>query len=157
MVDVKIESNGATVKLLSGLANFELGKPFMEAAGKTVVESIHRNIKNQVEPDGSPMKRNAPSTMEKKRRAGRVQRSLVDRFHRFVSRSQSFKVRATKNKAVVAPTGYTGGGKIGVNKLSVYVQDMGYRFFGLDKRGSDKIGDLVKKRVEEVLAKSRTR
>ena len=55
MVDVKIESNGATVKLLSGLANFELGKPFMEAAGKTVVESIHRNIKNQVEPDGSPI------------------------------------------------------------------------------------------------------
>ena len=157
MPKVELKSNGATVKLLTGLAGFDFSKPMMEATGKVVVQSIHRNIKNQVQGDGSPLKRNAPSTMERKRRKGRVQRSLVDQFRRFVSRAMSFSVTASKSIVTIRPTGYSGGGKVGVDKLSGYVQKMGYTgWFAIDSMGAKKIRFIVRKRIQHVLAKSRT-
>jgi hypothetical protein len=152
---IKVTSNGAILKLVTGFKNFSPGKEFLEEAGQAVVESIERNIENQVQADGSQLKRNAPSTMESKRRRRLPQLSLVAQFRRFISKTSSWRVRATKTSVTVEPTSYRGGGKRRLKDLVRWVQEKGYTgWFGIDKKGAAKIKKALKRRIKGVFRRA---
>ncbi|HJW76567.1 MAG TPA: hypothetical protein VJ787_13035 [Thermoleophilia bacterium] len=68
-------------------------KEFWRDVGAVTIMSIIDNIERQRQASGSALKRNAPSTLERKRKQGRGQRALVDAKHRFVQRGQgSWKI-----------------------------------------------------------------
>lgn len=75
------------------MPEFRWSRDFWNKVGKVVEGSTLDMIRKQTTMDGSRIKTNAPSTRERKRRAGRPLLSLVDKEHRFVrGGQQSWKI-----------------------------------------------------------------
>jgi len=133
-----------------------LSKPFWQAVGKIIVTSILQNILNQKQADGSPIKRNAPSTLEAKRRMGRGSRSLVDALHRFVQGGgKSWRVRLLRSGESRAGTSIThtyGGVEVSpaptLAVLNRHVQEKGYiGWLGINKSARNAIRLELRKEV----------
>ena len=109
--------------------------PVMRKVGKVAEGSILDNIKKQRQADGSPLKENAPSTQERKRRLRRPLLSLVDELHRFVQGNRgSWHWYPTKKgeQTLVVITPATAE----LRRLVRYVQDKGYTgWFAVSKKG----------------------
>ena len=150
-------SNGEIAKLMVKLANFEIGKEFFDDVGKIAVESIHRNIEQQKQADGSQLQENLESTTERKRRLGRPQLSLVDAHKRFISKRKGWVVNATKKGVTVFPSSYMGGGKQTLKDLVRWLQTATRHrpaytgWFAIDAKGVKAVRDLVRKRIKSGL------
>lgn len=147
---VTIRTDGNAVKFLTGVAKIAISKEFYTKAGNEVVASIGRNVQGQVQSDGNPLKRNAPSTREAKRRRGGRQRALVDRVLRFIRKSY-WSVKVSKKGATIQPRA-----RDDFRAIAGYVQEKGYTgWFGLDKAGVRNLRKALREEVETALKKAR--
>lgn len=152
-VKVKIYSSSKIT-----LPDVFLDEKAYDQIGKVAEASILDNIRRQQQADGSALKINAPSTRERKRRAGRPVLSLVDRLHRFVKGNQrSWKVRKTTKRGrvngieVVPATSE-------LKKLVRYVQEKGYvGWFGINKDAVAAIKEAVRESIRRQFKKARRR
>lgn len=82
-----------------------LGADIMEQAGKVIAASILDNVQKQKQADGSALRSNRPSTIERKIRLGQRPMSLVDQGHRLVKGGGvSYKVDAAPGVVTVRPS-----------------------------------------------------
>lgn len=126
----------------------------MNEVGQIAEGNILDNINTQRQGDGSPIKANAPSTLERKRRLGRGTRSLIDEFHRFVRGNKgSWRWKATTKGQLAAveitPTTVArgrGSRRRALSDLVRWVQEKGYvGWFALSDDGRDAIRDVFRK------------
>jgi len=127
-----------------------LSKKLWEEVGQAAAGSILENILTQRQGDGSPLKSNEPSTLERKRKQGRGQRSLVDRLHRFVQGSgASWKIKLqSKGRGVTVETATAELGN-----LVKWVKGMGYvGWDDLNDKGKRAIRGSLRKEIRRVFA-----
>lgn len=155
---VEIKRSGNVDRLVYNLGAFDFGRQFYRDAGNEVVRAIHRNIERQVQADGTPLKRNESVTNQRKRKHGRPLLALVDEHKRFINSKFSFKVDVTRKRAIIRPSLWKSGGKESLRNLVKWLGEKGYTgWFALDSDGATKIGEMVKKRVADILKKGRGR
>ena len=84
---IEVRTNELELEARSLLA---FPSPFWIRVSKVAERSIISNIVNRKQADGSPIKRNAQSTLDRKRRLQRGSRSLVDDpiSHRFIQKGK---------------------------------------------------------------------
>lgn len=124
-----------------------LDRQAYEEIGDACTASILRNIQEQRQADGSPLKQNAQGTQERKLREGKPLLSLVDEEHRFVKgRGDSWAVRASDDEVVVEPATEEFAEIVG------YVQERGYvGWFGPSAEGWSVIRGIIRKALERIL------
>jgi len=125
------------------------GRRFLVGIAEICEDSILNNIAKQKSPDGSRLKKNAPSTRARKRRKGRPQLSLVDAEHRLVKGNfRSWKpLRLTPTEVVVGPA------TLEVARLTKWTTRMGYDFVGLSKKYVTKMRALFKEEIIRLIKK----
>jgi hypothetical protein len=119
----------------------------VEAVG---IKSITDNILQQKQADGSQLKRNQPSTLERKRAAGRGGRSLIDRLHRFIRGGRgSWVGKRTRRGMSIGPA--TGE----LKKLSREVQKRGYvGWLGFNKEAVTGVRAALRAAVRRIFRKA---
>jgi len=132
-----------------------LGKETFEEVGEIASASIVLNVKSGKQADGSDIKKNAPSTILRKRlrkalfvKGGKGSvRSLIDTKGRFIqSKGGSWRWFAHENRAVVEPA------TAELRKLSRYVQERGYvGWFDVSKKGWTLIRKVIRERLTEIV------
>jgi hypothetical protein len=123
----------------------KLDRKFWENVAHVVVGDNLERIDRQMTPEGGRIKINAPSTLERKRRQGKPEISLVDTATRYI-RGGFLSYR---------PTFLPGGTGVRVSpvhmRVARYLLDRGYRWFGLGNRGRAAIRALFREEVRRVL------
>ena len=120
--------------------------------GAIVGEGIVDNIERQQQADGRALKRNARSTMERKRRLGRALLSLIDKQRRFVKkRGRSWKVLGfTKTSVEVGPATQE------LSRLSKFVQKKGYTgWLGSSARTQKKQLKIIRAELKRIFDRAR--
>lgn len=132
----------------------------LEDIGRVVEGAIYTNIMQQVQADGSPLKTNAPSTRERKRKLGRPVKSLIDEAHSFIQqRGGSFRstVNATRGSVTVTATAKSVLHKKGptpFQRLVIWVQEAGYLgWFGINRTARVAIQKLIRDAIKKAFAK----
>ncbi len=120
--------------------------------GKTVEAGILKNIRTQKQATGAPIKRNAQSTIDRKRAKGRRIMSLVDRLHRFVKGGgASWRTKATRKGATIEPATSE------LRNLSRWVQQKGYTgWFDVSKEARAAMRAIMRKAIKREFAKKRS-
>lgn len=129
-----------TVRRVGGTrAPFVLGKEMMFRIGRVVEGSILDNVKSQTTADGGAIKRNAPSTRERKRKLGLPQLSLIFKNRRFgKGKQQTFSITATATRVAVRPHAEH-------MRLVGWLHEMGYTgWIGISAKGSAAIRLLLR-------------
>lgn len=104
---------------------------FTQPAGEAIRNDIISNIKHQITPDGSALKKNAPETLRIKRRLGFGNLSLVARFRMLISNSTYIITAKKKSVELTLIDARKNIGKI--------LEGKGYRFFGISAVVREKI------------------
>ena len=119
--------------------DFSRLKDVMRQAGRVVVADIVQGIVERVQPSGQPQKQNAPVTIKRKGHdhpliGGSSASPLL-------AREQSYKVESVDDETVqITIKNYRA-------KVGARVQKMGYEFFAISRRASDKAISLVNRYV----------
>lgn len=105
-------------------------REFWDDAGKIVIGGVLDNIAKQKTAEGGPLKVNAPSTRDRKRRQGKPLLSLVDELHRLVRAASWTIVRFLPRGSGIV----VGAATAQVGALMRHVQEAGYQgWFGVSK------------------------
>lgn len=123
--------------LTSGSPGLRLTQEQMKEIGEIVADGIRENILAQRQADGSPLKGNAPSTIESKIKRGLPTLSLADEGRRLLLRT-SYIVKGARNRIEIRLSGAKRKGREGStakaeapSMLAQYTQEAGYRgWFG---------------------------
>lgn len=97
-------------------------RAFLKPAGTMIVNDIIRNIKHQKTPSGTPLKKNAQSTLKLKRMLGKGQLSLI--WDRVLISKGTWITKATKKKVSIFIASVR-------SKIARSLQKQGYDFFGI--------------------------
>lgn len=143
----------------ANLPNFKkLSPKFWTTVAKSVEGSIIQNINEQQQADGSPLKRNSPTTLKIKREADppRDQKSLIDHFSRFVQTGGGSWTILRKKRKFITVGAATGE----LRKLNKSVQRLGFvGWLGINKKGRAsiraKLRREIKRQFKEALAKTK--
>lgn len=156
---MKIEVRTDTLDL-NTRALFSFPAPFWKRVSKIAARSIIQNIKKQKQADGSELKKNKQSTLDRKKRQGRRLLSLVDdpASHRFVQTAFG----SYEPKALIKSPGqrFYNGVRIGFtrdNALTVarYLQSRGYvGWFAVNQAGMTAIAIEYKKEIARALKRA---
>ena len=95
---------------------------FLRPAGGVIINNNISNIKHQITPSGSQLKKNAPSTLKIKRMLGKGQLSLV--WDRLLIDKATWLSKADKKRLKIRLAKVR-------SKIGRYVEAMGYEFFGI--------------------------
>lgn len=106
---------------------------FLRPAAEMIRDDIIMNIKHQVTPEGTALKKNAPSTLEYKRKYGWGSLSLIAKFRMLISEG-TYLISATANRAVITLAEAR-------KKVGVYLEARGYHFWGISQTVKKKILD----------------
>jgi len=111
---------------------------------RAITGGIIDNVLKQKQADGSPLKRNALSTLDRKRRLGQPLLSLVDRQRRFLN-ANNWKSDLRKDSLLIQATGE-------LAKLIKYVGQKGYvGYVGISSVVGIVIRKLVKEEIERIM------
>lgn len=115
---------------------------------RAITAGIIDNVLKQKQADGSRLKRNAPSTLDRKRRQARPLLSLVDKKRRFVNAS-NWKTTTRKNVLRIRATGH-------LAQLIKYVGEMGYTgYIGVSATVLRVIKKIIKDDIKRILKKAK--
>lgn len=147
--------------------SFKVDEECLDEFGRICVSSVLGNIKDQRQEDGSPLKRNAPSTLEEKRALGLPLLSLVWIGHRLVKGgSKSFEYKTNVNKQLVTIVPSTvqvtahhpkvGKSTASPAELTEWVQRKGYvGWFGVNDKGREALRFALRKFLQRTINKAR--
>jgi hypothetical protein len=127
------------------LPQIKFGAAVWKQIGEIAEGGILDNIMRQRQADGRPIKENAPSTRERKRKEGKPQLSLIDRKKRFIKGGGgSWRFRVLKNGVVIRPA------KAELKRISRWVQQKGYvGWFGLSEKHVEVIRAIFRKEIRK--------
>ena len=124
--------------------NLKVSQQFLQAAGRIVVDDVIAGIKAQRQLDNAPLKPNAKSTKEAKRRAGMPPLSLIAEGQHLINRA-TYAIRTTARTMQVRLTGKW-------DRIAGYLFKLGYRgWMGLGPRAGGKIMKLYKEEMLRLL------
>lgn len=115
------------IELMKRLKNIASGdfKDFFQIAGDETVKDIIGNIRNQIEPSGKPLKRNAPETQKIKMRLLGHSLSLI--WYKVLSDPGTWIIQAAPKRARIFLKAIR-------QKIGVYLEHKGYHFLGFSKK-----------------------
>jgi hypothetical protein len=124
----------------SGTPDFSGLLNVMQKAGSLVVDDIVANIVNRIQPDGSPQKEDAASTIRQKKQdhpliGGSPESPLLANPNTYAVEKiddSSVSIRLKQYRA----------------KVGVYVENKGFHFFAISKPAADKANDLIKRYIK---------
>lgn len=151
---IEVRTNELELEARSLLA---FPSPFWIRVSKVAERSIISNIVNRKQADGSPIKRNAQSTLDRKRRLQRGSRSLVDDpiSHRFIQKGNgSYRpIAFTKTRSTTGYTGViVGFSNQDAKDIGLILQRRGYTgWFAVSKKGMEAISKLYMAQIEKSL------
>lgn len=120
-------------------AKIRFGNEDFQRAGEVVAGDVRRNILKQKQADGSPLKRNAPGTLSRKRKKGLPLLSLIAEGRRLVKQG-AFRVTLRKGMAIVRPVHAD---------ISRWVQKMGYTgWLGPSREGRKAVIQVFREAIE---------
>ena len=119
-----------------------IGAETFSKIGEIAISAIQANITSQQRADGSPIKKNEPSTVSRKELAGREPLSLIDEEHRFIH-ADSFSATATDSNVTIEPRSDE------LKDLNLQVQQKDYTgWFGINAEARRLIGGLAMNAVK---------
>lgn len=137
-------------KKIAKLPSIMLGKETFERIGEAVSAGIVMNVRTSQQADGSSIKENAPSTIERKRKLRRLNpytgavSPLIDRLRRFIGvDATSWRWWPSEDRVRVEPASSE------LRALNRIVQERGYTgWFGIPNKVRDVIRRIVRARIE---------
>jgi hypothetical protein len=149
MIKLKIERT----RVYATPPKLRFPKSFWDKVARVAEGSTLENIRMQKQRSGAGLKRNAPSTRERKRKKGRPQLSLVDEKHRFVKGG-----RRSWTILKYLPDGIgieIGGATDALRRLVGYAVDRGYvGWLGLSADGVAAVSALIRKEIKAQFRKA---
>ena len=135
---LEIKGGGA-----AGFPDFKFPSAMWHRVGDLTVADTIRNVQTQTTIDGGSIKRNAPSTLKRKRRLGRGDKSLIDEHHRFLNEA-SYAVTVLANGVRVSLTGLKRA-----RDIAGFLLLKGYdRWFGLSRRAWQAVVVMMRHEVK---------
>lgn len=140
------------VKVRAALTRPMLGQAFWENVARVVKGDILQRIDTQQQPQGGRIKRNAPSTLARKRKQGKPPLSLVDQHKRLVSSDSYEHEILPGGKGVrIRPRGAER------MALARSLVARGYKWIGLSKKGQRALRALFLDEVKRLIKLSKAR
>ena len=142
-------------RISSELPFLKMPRTVTSEIGRIAEGNILDNIRTQRQASGAALKTNAPSTLERKRRLGRPQLSLIDRLKRFIQGNRKSWRYRTVRANVEQPFIEIRPATAELRRLVRFVQEKGYTgWFALSDRGRGAIAELIGKWIRKELQKA---
>ena len=129
------------------IPKLQVSRRHWTAVGNIAIGDMLERVDRQLEPDGKPLKRNAPSTLARKRRRDAFPLSLVDTGKRF-HRKSGYEIKRLPRGAgvIVAPRD---------KKVTGYVIKMGYNLIGMSREAWAAVRAVIRAALRESIKKAR--
>ncbi len=108
-------------------------REFLNPAIKMIRDDVISNIRHQITPDGTALKRNAQSTLLYKQKYGLGNKSLIAKFRLFISES-TYRINVELKRATIELAEVR-------KEIGRILEERGYHFWG--------ISEVIKKKVWE--------
>lgn len=114
------------------------------ACGRAVVMEIQRCVKSAIKPDGTPQKRNAPSTIKAKGHSHPV----VEKRHRFEKSGTYVVMPLEANRVMITVKNPVD------SEVAAHLEDQGYEFFGITEAAEEKAWKIMDAYLIKEMAES---
>lgn len=129
----------------------DIGKPdfrelpqVLTQCGRAVVREITRCVLERQQPDGSPQRQNAQSTIERKKH----DHPVIEKRARFTKES-TFKVTPVSDSSVMITIASAED-----SEIASHLDDMGYEFFGITDAASEEAYRIFDRYLENVVSRA---
>lgn len=151
-VGIRRTRRGNYAALAANVSN--LPRSFWDRTGAIVAAGIVDNILAQKQASGEALKKNAPSTRDRKAREGKPQLSLVDALHRFIKGSgASWKVLRylPRGRGIIV-----GPATLELSRIIRYVGEKGYvGYVGISAKTAAALKALLRGELRAMFRRAR--